>query len=916
MPATSTCPTENLRFPDRPGTSREASNLLGQVLGDYRILREVGRGGMGVVYEAVQLSLGRRVALKILPPHLAQEPEALDRFRREARSAARLHHTNIVPVFEVGRDESICFFAMQFIEGQGLDQYINQMKNNIATARPASDQSAAMLGHSVTTRNHHRQAARLAEQAAQALAYAHGRGIVHRDIKPSNLLLDGNGIVWISDFGLAKSAGENLTVPGDIVGTLRYMAPERFRGEGDQRADIYALGLTLYEFLLLRPAFQATDHAQVLDEVQRTEPPRPRSVDARVPRDLETIILKAIDKDPRRRYPSAGEMAEDLRRFLADEPILARRAGVMERTARAARRNPKLAGLVALVLVLVLTLIGGAGVAAYEFHRLAAVATREADQARAATVFADAARANADKATAEAIRQTEKAHEVSGFLLGLLEETDPLALAGRGFGARKPDNYQATSLALVDRATAELKTAFVNKPAVRAALLVRTGAVYVSFGQFSKAKPLLNEALRLRQELYASDHAELAESWHQLGYFHHAQFQRALAKKHYEKALAMRRRLFGDHHPVVADSYVHLGFLTAIDDDPTASERMLRQAMEIQAKHFGKKSHEYGWTLMAYLGLHVHRGEWAKVMPLLEEGRPFLERWKGPGEAIRHAVDAAIARRLGMVELAEEKFRQSLAVGEASLGPSHRFVFIARHQLAELLHNRKSLPAAEKELRLMLTHLGQRQELDSADAANCLLHLGRVLRDQKRFAEAEKYLRQAAQVMRRKAVDLGRCLHVLGEVMSKQGALEKAEESLEEAVAARCAAKNRNYYWYGRVLEDYAVILLRLKKTEKASAALRRHVSELERFQTPDANYHFLMAKLRSRLTGLQPNNPEHAAVRLETREKAVKSLRLALAQGYKDGRPLGSLSVLRPLHDHPDFKALIAKADKDKKRK
>ncbi len=167
----------------------------------------------------------------------------------------------------------------------------------------------------------YRSVAQIGRQAAEGLAYAHARGIIHRDIKPANLLLDTAGVVWITDFGLAKGEDEGLTLTGDIIGTIRYMAPERFRGQGDPRVNIYALGLTLYELLALRPAFHSADRLRLMEKIKNEEPVRPRSIDGRIPRDLETIVLKAMDKDPKRRYPTAGEMAEDLRRFLAGESI-------------------------------------------------------------------------------------------------------------------------------------------------------------------------------------------------------------------------------------------------------------------------------------------------------------------------------------------------------------------------------------------------------------------------------------------------------------------------------------------------------------------------------------------------------------------------------------------------------------------
>ena len=207
-----------------------------------------------------------------------------------------------------------------------------------------------------------RSLAQIGRQVAGGLAYAHARGIVHRDIKPSNLLLDTDGVVWIADFGLAKAEDEGLTQSGDILGTIRYMAPERFRGEGDARVDVYALGLTLYELLTLHPGFDCSDRLKLMERIKTEEPPRPRSVDGRIPRDLETIVLKAIEKDPKARYQTAEAMGEDLGRFLADEPIRARRATLTEQTVRWCRRNPAVSSLVAAVL---LATLAGAGFASF-----------------------------------------------------------------------------------------------------------------------------------------------------------------------------------------------------------------------------------------------------------------------------------------------------------------------------------------------------------------------------------------------------------------------------------------------------------------------------------------------------------------------------------------------------------------------
>jgi serine/threonine protein kinase len=283
-------------------------------IGEFRIVREIGRGGMGVVYEAEQESLGRRVALKVLPAHLLANETLRSRFERESQAAARLHHTNIVPVFGVGEQAGLCYYVMQLIEGQSLDE-----------AEPLDATAVARIG----------------AQVAEALAYAHSQGIIHRDIKPSNLIVDDRGSVWVTDFGVAKLLEEaNLTQSGDLVGTLRYMPPERFAGVSDAGGDVYGLGITLYELLAGRPAFPETSPHHLIQLITQTEPVALRKFSQVVPRDLETIVQKAAARDPARRYATATGLAEDLRRFLDDRPILARRITPFERAMRWARKNP------------------------------------------------------------------------------------------------------------------------------------------------------------------------------------------------------------------------------------------------------------------------------------------------------------------------------------------------------------------------------------------------------------------------------------------------------------------------------------------------------------------------------------------------------------------------------------------------
>jgi serine/threonine protein kinase len=380
------------------GTLNPSTDSLGQ-LGEFRLLREVGRGGMGVVYEAEQLTLRRRVALKVLPFAAAIDPRQIQRFKNEALAAANLRHANIVPVHAVGVELGVHYYAMQFIEGQSLATLIEELRrlehqrlpsrhaplgtsSSSSQASAPSDltgsyespgavdtdrgPSASAVATPVATlvfaerreggRKHFDWLADLGCQAALALKHAHEMGIVHRDIKPANLLLDPPGQLWITDFGLAQVNGDaGLTLTGELLGTLRYASPEQAlarRGLVDARTDIYSLGATLYELLTLRPIFQGQSRNELLRQIADEEPTPPRSIQASVPVELETIILKALAKEPQDRYTTAQEFADDLKRFIEDRPILARRPALPERLRKWARRHPGAVGTGVLVLIL------------------------------------------------------------------------------------------------------------------------------------------------------------------------------------------------------------------------------------------------------------------------------------------------------------------------------------------------------------------------------------------------------------------------------------------------------------------------------------------------------------------------------------------------------------------------------------
>lgn len=386
-------------------------------IGDFDIVREIGRGGMGIVYEAEQRSLERPVAVKVLPKHVLLLDKHLKRFQREAQTAAKLRHTNIVPVYGVGDHDGLHYYVMPLVRGVGLDEIIRKLrtvdtsdrdinrvvpllvadkfpmpqgaidestpsdseKSRLAAAsfrkRPSSTQSPVRSGSENTClgtdkanvvqadghyprlpASHWRVVAQIGVQAAEALDHAHAQGTLHRDIKPGNLLVDADGVVCVADFGLARAVDQtDVSRSGEVVGTLRYMAPEQTQGVADVRSDIYALGLTLYELLILRSAFEDTDlRRRHNGQSVRPEPVQPRRINRAIPQDLETIVTKCLAHEPTRRYQTAAALAADLRRFLDDQPIHARRASFVERVWRWCRRNPALAAMSALAAVLLI----------------------------------------------------------------------------------------------------------------------------------------------------------------------------------------------------------------------------------------------------------------------------------------------------------------------------------------------------------------------------------------------------------------------------------------------------------------------------------------------------------------------------------------------------------------------------------
>ena len=336
----------------------EAGQERVRYFGEYELLEEVGRGGMGVVYRARQLRLNRVVALKMILSGQFASAEDVKRFQVEAENAARLDHPNIVPVYEVGRHRGRHYFTMKLIPGGSLARHIDRYTKD------------------------HRAAAQLIATGAQAVHHAHQHGILHRDIKPGNVLLDGEGRPQVTDFGLARriEGEEGLTLSGAVLGSPRYMPPEQARGDKGLTvaADVYGLGAVLYELLTGRPPFAGQTVLETLRQVREQDPARPSGIVAALDRDLETVCLKCLEKDPRRRYPNALGLAEDLERWLAGEPISAKPSGALRRVAKWARRRPAAAALAVTTAASLLLLLAAAVAVPYHLRLQHALAQTDA----------------------------------------------------------------------------------------------------------------------------------------------------------------------------------------------------------------------------------------------------------------------------------------------------------------------------------------------------------------------------------------------------------------------------------------------------------------------------------------------------------------------------------------------------------
>ncbi len=885
----------------RPADDGEADDRR---LGDFIIGREVGRGGMGVVYEARQLSLGRRVALKVLPFAAVLDAKQIARFKNEAHAAAQLHHPHIVPVFAIGTERGVHYYAMQFIDGQPLDRVIAELRRKwrVAGDTPVSGDAATsaadlsppelaapstgqsfLTEKSANRQQYFRTVARLGIQAAEALHAAHEYGVVHRDIKPSNLMLDGEGKVWVTDFGLARCQSEaTLTKTGDVVGTLRYMSPEQALGQTalvDQRTDIYSLGATLYELLTLRPAVSGKDGPALVRQIDQQEPARLRHWLPELPADLETVILKALAKRREDRYATAQQFADDLRCVLEGRPTAAKPPSLAERLHKWAWRHKQLvtaaaaACLLAAVGLAASTLLIGQEKARAErnFQRAAANyrhARETVDHFGAQLAERLAEIPGAEQVRREFLQDTLEYYREFAAQAG----TDPALRADLALTYTKmgtiTDRIGSTDEAISAYRNAEgiLEQLVAQTPASaeyrrELALCLNNLALLLSrSGSTADARRAYDRAIRLQEQLVAASpqveqyQGDLARSLNNLGLLHSDTGQIEQAAGTFRQAASRQQELVarqpGDPEQLrnLAATYNNLSSLYATLQ-PAKAVEFCAQALVYQKR-----------AVAARPDLLVHQSDLALTYNNLGAALARAQQAEEATASYQRAIE--IQRQLVTAVPADKSFRRDLAVSYNNLGLLQN----ARQQTAEA---EGSFQQALSLQEVLVAQHPRDAGLQSSLGGICN-NLGTVLEQLHRTeAAAEAYQRAVGY---------------------QQAAHERAP-----SVERYRSFLSKHYYNYGRVLRQLG------RPEEAIRVALER-----KELWPNDPQRLLTVAEELALASQLLPGGEHHGLTARQGTALAMETLRQAVAAGLVVPGDLDRNQAFAGLQNQAEFAELV----------
>jgi eukaryotic-like serine/threonine-protein kinase len=834
-------------------------------LGEFELLSELGRGGMGVVYRAWQPSLGRQVALKAL--FRTGDPKAEARFAREIRALGHVEHPHVVKIFTSGSDGDQWFYAMELIEGatlaavcdklgcgttrpEALDMptWLAAVSTVCAEARqaekPLSGPAAPASGRHPTPRpdptpapavrvgrTYVRQVVELARQAADAAHALHERGVLHRDIKPGNILVTADGSqAVLMDLGLAQVADEvegRLTRTRQFVGTLRYASPEQVLAVGglDRRSDVYNLGATLWELLTLRPLFQATEQTptpELMRRIQVEEPERPGKYHPGLSRDLEAVVLKCLEKDPGRRYATAAELARDLGRWQAGEPVEARPVGDVQRAWRWCRRNPAWAGTLAALVAIVLGSLGALTGLYLNAERMREHAEREQKNAEQQTLVAEAAGRHADdmwkqaereKQNAEAQKRVAEHREAGSRAITRFYEEHVLAAARpKGWeGGLGKDSRLREAL---DGAAKHIDTAFAGQPELEAAVHDALGMTYYYLGRFDDANPHVEKAYAIRLDRLGPDHPDTLSSLHNLALQRWKQDKIPEAEKLGREALAKRQTVLGPQHEDTLWTQVNLGMFVLDQGKRDEGEKLLKDGLEACERLLGP---DHPHTLYARMGYGYARGRqglWKEAVVEHERTLEGRRRALGPDhpDTLRSIADLGLSLRwAGDLERAECLSHEALHSRLRVLGPNHLETQWSRSHLGHLFRAQGRLKEAEDMYRQALDGYTRVMGPDHGETQWGLLNLAVVLKDQRKLDESERVYRQLVAVRQRAlgpdhedTIDTRRDL---ADLLGERGNLDGAVAEYRDLLAGQRKAKEADELQIALTLVTFGTLL-------------------------------------------------------------------------------------------------------------